>query len=89
MWVDENISEKSPLLKKYSTEPYEVRDHLHLMALQKMVYLKLNRQDILDMLDESYRTKQSKDYRRAWEIVNDIEGYEMVIHDALANLNDN
>lgn len=81
IWVDENISQESPLLKKYSTEGSEVRNHIHLMALQKMVYQKLGREDILDMLDEQYRKHCLASYCRAWEIVNDIEGCEAVLQD--------
>jgi hypothetical protein len=56
VWVDENIEkDRSHLLKKYSNEDYHAREHLHLMALQKMVYLKIDRKDILDVLDEGYR----------------------------------
>ena len=81
VWVDENIGDKSQLLAKYRNEHQDVREHLHLMALQKMVYLKINRPDMLAMIDHSYRTLASPEYRRAWEILNDIEGYEIVIND--------
>lgn len=86
IWVDENINQESPLLKKYSTEESEVRNHIHLMALQKMVYQKLGREDILEMLDEQYRKRSLASYRRAWEIVNDIEGCEAVLQDIAKNL---
>lgn len=59
---------------------------MHLMAIQKMVYLKLNRGDILKMLDEGYRKFSWPEYKRAWEIVNDIEGYEIVIKDIIDTL---
>lgn len=83
VWIDENISGKSALLKKYRHEHEYVRDHIHLMAIQKMVYLKLNRLDMVDHIDEGYRKLSLPEYRRAWEIVNDIEGYEAVIQDIL------
>lgn len=86
IWVDENISQESPLLKKYNIEESEVRNHIHLMALQKMVYQKLGREDILEMLDEQYRKRSLASYRRAWEIVNDIEGYEVVLQDIRKSL---
>lgn len=53
------------------------------MAIQKMVYLRLNRQDLLAMIDEEYREFCGPEYKRAWEVVNDIEGYETVIQDII------
>ena len=87
IWVEDNINGKSTLLTKYAKEHQYVRDHIHLMALQKMIYLKINRGDILSMLDESYRKNSPIQYRRAWEIVNDIEGYEKIIQDIHHTLN--
>lgn len=82
VWVDEHINGKSALLLKYVDEASEVREHIHLMAIQKMVYLKLNRLDMIEYLDNSYRNVTSTaDYSRAWQIVNDIEGYVTVIDD--------
>ncbi|MGE0010158.1 MAG: hypothetical protein AB7F19_06510 [Candidatus Babeliales bacterium] len=81
VWVDENVSQESPLVKKYSKEDIVVNAHIHLMALQKMVYLNLNRPDLLEMIDDGYRNYAPLSYKRAWEIVNDIEGYEAVLKD--------
>ncbi len=80
IWVDDAINGESALLTKYGNEHIHVREHIHLMAIQKMVYLKLQ-PDMLKFLDESYRKFASSEYRRAWEIVNDIEGYEKVLQD--------
>ncbi len=85
-WVDDNINGTSPLLTKYHNEHCEVRSHIHLMAIQKMVYTNINRPDIVEMLDQSYRHLCLPTYRRAWEIVNDIEGCEAVINDILDTL---
>jgi len=74
-------------MMKYRNEADEVRNHIHLMAIQKMVYLKLHRKDMLDMIDNSYRNNQGPVYRRAWQIVNDIEGDHKVIQDIIASLN--
>lgn len=88
LWLFENMAiNKSPLLEKYKYEHHHVQSHIHLMAIEKMVYLKLNRPDMVDMLAELY----SKPffpiaYKRAWEIVNDIEGHEAVIQDILESL---
>lgn len=87
VWVDENINkDTSPLLAKYHKEDCQTKEHLHLMALQKMVYLKINRPDLLSMIDDGYRHKSWDSYRRAWEIVNDIEGHEAVLHDIALSL---
>ena len=80
VWVDEHIDDNSELLLKYADETSEVREHIHLMAIQKMVYLKLHRLDMIEYLDNCYRNYAS-DYSRAWQIVNDIEGYAVVIDD--------
>lgn len=86
VWVDDNIRTDSFLRTKYCKERADVLDHIHLMALQKMIYLNLNRHDLIDAIDRAYRNFSTKDYQRAWEIVNDIEGYETVIQDIMNNL---
>jgi len=85
VWVDENVKSNSPLLEKYANEHNEVKEHIHLMAIQKMVYQNLNRLDLLNYTDESYNHFAPQQYKRAWEIVN-IEGYETVINDIMPNL---
>lgn len=80
-WLDDNLgSDRTELLKKHTNETAEVREHIHLMAIQKMVYLKLNRLDLLEFCDQCYR-RNPDGYRRSWEIINDIEGHERVIKD--------
>lgn len=86
VWIDENVSQESPLIKKYSSEDVVVYAHIHMMALQKMVYLNLNRLDLLEMIDDGYRHFAPLSYQRAWEIVNDIEGYEIVLQDIHAHI---
>ena len=44
-----------------------------------MVLLKLNRPDQLAAIDHDYRNGPDPQYKRAWEIVNDIEGYQPFI----------
>lgn len=46
-YLDSCVSRTTPLLKKYRLESEGVRSHLHLLALQKAVYLKLGRNDVL------------------------------------------
>jgi hypothetical protein len=69
----------SALMKKYQNEAPTTRYHLHVMAMEKMTLLKLNRQDQLKTIDHEYRNGPDPAYRRAWEIVNDIEGYQAFI----------
>lgn len=72
-WVVENL-ENSQLRRKYKDEAPSVRNHMHLMAIQKFVYSKLNRPDLIIMLDTTY-ARIGGTYARAWEIVQ-IEGIE-------------
>ncbi len=69
----------SALMKKYQNEAPTTRYHLHVMATEKMTLLKLNRLDNLKTIDHEYRTDPDPAYKRAWEIVNDIEGYQAFI----------
>jgi hypothetical protein len=70
----------SPLQGKYAAESPTTLYHLHVMALEKMVLTKFARTDELRFLDQEYRTEPPPGYyKRAWEIVCDIEGYEVFI----------
>ncbi len=71
-WVDENLK-NSILLKKYKDENASVRNHLHLMAIQQFVYLKLGRPDMVSKVEKNYKIIGGT-YARSWEIVQ-IEGY--------------
>src|SRR5215212_3177809 len=72
------LTTQSALRKKYAAESQVVLSHLHVMALEKFVLLKLGEKSELAFLDQEYRTEAGP-YRRAWEIVNDIEGYPAFI----------
>lgn len=76
-----DVYDKSYLRDKYSKELLVTRNHLHVLALEKFVLLKLGRRDDLAAIDKSYRNRDAADpYRRAWEII-DFEGYEAVINE--------
>jgi len=75
-WVGENLPWPSPLYEKYMNEPPVVRNHLHLMAVQQYVYLKMGRKDLSDWIDLFYSKMPFPEYNRAWEIVTKIEGYQ-------------
>jgi hypothetical protein len=50
------------------------------MALEKMVLIKFGRQRELKFLEQEYRSEPAPGYyRRAWQIVNDIEGADAFI----------
>jgi hypothetical protein len=72
--------EKSPLIKKYATEPPLVLVHLHVMALEKFVLQKLGRTHVLKWKHSSYG-EGGPGYKRAWEIVDKIEGHEAFINE--------
>jgi predicted nucleic acid-binding protein len=75
------VYETSELLKKYAHEPIVVRNHLHEMAHEVLVLTRTDKKDILEWLDDRYRNKFPPSYRRAWEIVNDIEGYAAFVEE--------
>jgi hypothetical protein len=51
-------------------EDERVRDHLHLLALQKAVLLKLNEPDALKEVIAVDSALPGGYYKRAWELVN-------------------
>lgn len=63
----------SPLLAKYKNEERGVLSHLHLMALQKRVYLELGLKDRLQSVIKFDSEVYQGAYKRSWEIVN-LEG---------------
>ena len=67
---------KSAFVQKYGKEPLSVLTHLHLMAVMKHVYLKLGREAELKQIIAKDSASEDKAYARAWQIVNEIEGYE-------------
>ena len=86
IWIDDHIdNRKSPLLQKYRNESTDTRDHIHLLALQRMIYRNLSRHDMLKFLDHSYRTLSPLSYKRAWSIVED-EGDEAILRDVRISL---
>jgi hypothetical protein len=76
------VNARSALRRKYATEPPAVLSHLHVMALEKFALLKLGKADELKYLDYQYRNNPPPaHYKRAWEIVNEIEGHEAFIRE--------
>jgi hypothetical protein len=67
---------ESKLIGKYASEPLVVLTHLHLLALMKHIYLKLDRAELLREVAARDSASEDAAYRRAWQIVNEIEGHE-------------
>ncbi|MGE0172656.1 MAG: hypothetical protein AB7T49_07725 [Oligoflexales bacterium] len=74
----------TPLLKKYKKEDGVTLVHLHVFAIQKAVFLAMNRQDLLNETIINDSKIPHAGYRRGWEIVNDIEGYLPFITEILS-----
>lgn len=66
--INIEFSNSSTLLKRYEKEPFNVLVHLHLMAIQKAVYEKMENSSLLSSTDELYAFIGG-DYQRAWSIV--------------------
>ena len=74
------VHNASALRAKYANEHAVVLNHLHVMALEKLALTRLGKTEELKYLDWEYRTDPPPaHYKRAWEIVNDIEGYRAFI----------
>jgi hypothetical protein len=84
-YLNENFSNEvlssSPLLRKYidRREPRAVISHLHLFAVQKAVCLKLEKEDELKRIIQWNSEADDPAYRRAWEIVNELDGFDAYI----------
>jgi hypothetical protein len=74
-FLNNKILQDSKLLKKYASEDDRVKVHIHLLALMKAVYLKLNQPGVLANVIAKDQSLPNKAYSRAWEIVNDLEDY--------------
>ena len=73
------IDKSSAIRRKYPGEPLTVLDHLHVLALEAHVLKALGKKEELAWLDHGYRTAAPPPYKRAWEIVMDIEGPQALI----------
>ncbi len=81
----EPVHAGSALRKKYASESPVVINHLHVMALEKLALVRLGKTQELKYLDQLYRTDPAPSYyKRAWEIVNDVEGSEPFVKELKA-----
>lgn len=74
-YIESILPDKTPLLEKYQSESKGVLNHLHLLALEKAVYLHLNWKSKLKEIIAKDESLPNKDYKRAWEIINKKENY--------------
>jgi hypothetical protein len=72
-FIDKNLSPQSRLLAEHAGEPERVRDHLHLLALEKAVYLRLGLKEELAEIIKIDGELPNGFYKRAWEIVSEDE----------------
>jgi hypothetical protein len=69
-FVDDHVPAHSALLSRHRGEALRVREHLHLLALQKAVYLALGMKDELTELIDIDSQLPGGFYKRAWDIIN-------------------
>jgi len=70
VFLNEHPVRDSALLEQNKSEPERTRDHLHLLALQKAVLLKLNEPEALKNVVAIDSQLPGGYYKRAWDIVN-------------------
>jgi len=70
IFLSRNPVETSALLKEHASENERVRDHLHLLALEKAVLLRINEPDALEEVIAVDSMLPGGYYKRAWELVN-------------------
>jgi hypothetical protein len=66
------LTTNSALKKKYASEPLLVLNHLHVIALERMVLLKFGETKELKLVEQTYLTSPSPGYKRAWELASEI-----------------
>jgi hypothetical protein len=79
--LEARIQNTSALLERYKSEERGVQNHLHLMAVMQMVYLKLGRAEQLQQIIATDSASENPVYRRAWQIVHEIEGHHAFIQE--------
>ena len=68
IWLDENFKKTSPIKNKYKNEPITVVNHIHLFALQSLIYEKSNNAELWKKVRQFY-FKKGGGYQRAIEIL--------------------
>jgi len=78
------VNTTSAIVKRHSSEPAVTLNHLHVLALEKFVLTRMGKVDELKWVDHRYRTASPPAYKRAWEIVNDVEGVDALLNELKA-----
>lgn len=80
IYLVDHFMGETPLRKKYGAEGenFLVLNHLHLMAIQKMVYLELGLEEELSRVIANDSILAKGAYKRSWEIVNEV-GHEVFV----------
>jgi hypothetical protein len=73
-FVDANVPANSQMLAAHASEPQCVRNHLHLLALQKAILIRLNDPSSLAQVVAIDGQLPSGCYKRAWTLVNATPG---------------
>ena len=73
-FVQDHVPKSSPLLAEHRGESERVKDHLHLLALMKAVFLDQGMQSDLAEVIKIDGELPGGYYKRAWEIVNQTDG---------------
>ena len=61
---------ETPLMRKYANEPLMTRTHLHVMAIERLLFQKLGKADLLPVLRADHQHAPA--YARAYEIVDEV-----------------
>lgn len=70
VFIAEHPVKNSSLIKRHEQESERIRNHLHLLALQKSVLIKLNETEALKDVIAIDSQLPGGYYKRAWEIIN-------------------
>lgn len=68
----------TPLMRKYASEPLMTRTHIHVVAIERLLFQRLGKADLLPLLRSDHQHAPA--YARAYEIVDEV-GAEAVIED--------
>jgi hypothetical protein len=79
-FVSQHTPRSSPLLSLHKSESQCVRNHLHLLSLQKAVLLSLGQSEALAQVVSIDSQLPSGCYKRAWSLINESENvYEQYV----------
>ena len=73
-FLNDHMPTQSRLLSEHQNEGKRVKNHLHLLALEKAVYLELGLTSELKEIIDIDGQLPGGAYKRAWEIVNQTDG---------------